>query len=76
MARRITMYIANRGIFCGRAKKFLSQRGVVFEERGITKNPSPIEELERLGALTTPVIVIDGQAVIGFNQKRLEELFS
>jgi len=26
--------------------------------------------------MTTPVIVIDGEAVIGFNQKRLEELLT
>jgi len=26
--------------------------------------------------MTTPVIVIDGEAVIGFNQKRLEELLA
>jgi hypothetical protein len=33
-----------------------------------------VDDLERLGAMTTPVIVIDGEAVIGFNPKRLEEL--
>jgi len=26
--------------------------------------------------MTTPVIFIDGQAVVGFNQKRLEELLA
>jgi hypothetical protein len=35
-----------------------------------------VEELERLGAMTTPVIVIDGEVIIGFNQKRLEELLT
>jgi glutaredoxin 3 len=61
-------------VFCGKAKEFLSQTGFVFEERDITKDLSAVEELERLGLMTTPVIVIDGEAVIGFNQKRLEEL--
>ncbi|HXV82865.1 MAG TPA: glutaredoxin family protein [Candidatus Binatia bacterium] len=63
-------------MFCGKAKEFLSQRGVAFEERDITKDPAAVDELERLGAMTTPVIVIDGEAVIGFNQKRLEELLT
>lgn len=33
-----------------------------------------MEELEKLGAMTTPVIVINGEVVIGFNCARLEEL--
>ncbi len=33
-------------------------------------------ELEKLGAMTTPLILIDGAVVIGFNQKRLEELIA
>ena len=63
-------------MFCGKAKEFLSQRGVAFTEKDITKDPSAIEELEKLGAMTTPVIVIDGEMVVGFNQKRLEELLT
>ena len=63
-------------MFCGKAKEFLSQRGIVFEEKDITEDPSAVEELERLGAMTTPVIVIDGEVVIGFNRKRLEELLT
>jgi glutaredoxin len=63
-------------MFCNKAKEFLSQRSIVFTEKDITKDPSAVEELERLGAMTTPVIVIDGEAVIGFNRKRLEELLT
>lgn len=63
-------------MFCGKAKEFLSQRGIVFTEKDITKEPSAVEELEKLGAMTTPVIVIDGEAVIGFNRKRLDELLT
>ncbi|HEX6173159.1 MAG TPA: glutaredoxin family protein [Candidatus Binatia bacterium] len=61
-------------MFCDKAKEFLSQRDVVFEEKDITKDPSAVDELEKLGVMTTPVIVIDGETVVGFNQKRLEEL--
>jgi hypothetical protein len=35
-----------------------------------------VGELEKLNALTTPVIVINGKVVIGFNRTRLEELLS
>jgi len=49
---------------------------VVFTERDITTDPSALEELEKLSAMTTPVIVINGDVVIGFNRARLEELLS
>jgi hypothetical protein len=31
-------------------------------------------ELERLGVATTPVTVIDGQVIVGFDRKRLAAL--
>lgn len=31
-------------------------------------------ELERLGVATTPVIVVDGEVVVGFDRKRLAAL--
>jgi glutaredoxin len=49
---------------------------VVFTERDITTDPSAVEELEKLTAMTTPVILVNGEVVIGFNRTRLEELLS
>lgn len=63
-------------MFCGKAKEFLSQRGVVFSERDVTTDPSAVEELEKLNVMTTPVIVVNGEVVIGFNRTRLEKLLS
>ena len=33
-----------------------------------------MEELVKIGVMTTPVTVIDGQVVVGFDRKRLEDL--
>ncbi len=33
-------------------------------------------ELVEIGVMTTPVTVIDGEVVVGFDQKRLEELLA
>ncbi|MBI4527044.1 MAG: glutaredoxin family protein [Deltaproteobacteria bacterium] len=49
---------------------------MVFTEKDITKDSAAIDELEKLGAMTTPVIVIDGEVVVGFDRKRLEELLA
>ncbi len=35
-----------------------------------------MEELVKIGVMTTPVTVIDGEVVVGFDQKKLEELLA
>jgi glutaredoxin len=57
-------------------KEFLSQRGVSFVERDVARDEQALAELEQLGVFTTPVIVIEGQVVVGFDQARLEALLS
>ena len=61
-------------MFCNRTKEFLSQKGVIFQERNILEDQTALEELQKLGYMTTPVTVINGEAVIGFDQAKLESL--
>ena len=35
---------------------------------------SAMDELMKIGVLTTPVTVIDGEVVVGFDRARFEEL--
>ena len=35
-----------------------------------------MEELVKIGVMTTPVTVVDGEVIVGFDRKRLEELLS
>ena len=58
------------------AKEFLSQRNVPFVERDIMNDQSAMDELLKLGVLTTPVTVIDGEVVVGFDRARLENLLA
>ncbi len=61
-------------MFCDRAKEFLSQQNVEFTERNILEDPSAVEELAKLGYMTTPVTVVDGEVVVGFDRKKFTEL--
>ncbi len=58
-------------------KEFLSQRGIGFEERDVSRDPSAAQELVRsTGQMGVPVTVIDGQTVVGFDRARLEQLLA
>ncbi len=61
-------------MFCDRVKEFFSQKQVEFTERNIAADPAALAELEQLGYMTTPVTVIDGEVIVGFNRARLERL--
>jgi glutaredoxin len=55
-------------------KGYLSQKGVAYRERDIASDESALAELEALQVMTTPVTVVDGQVVVGFDTDRLDEL--
>ena len=57
-------------------EEFLSEKGVTFEIKDIINDSMAMAELVEIGSLTTPVTVIDGEVVVGFNRKKLEELLA
>ncbi len=61
-------------MFCGKVKEFLSQNKVEYSERNIVTDEMALADLEKLGYMTTPVTVIDGDVVVGFDRAKLENL--
>ena len=61
-------------MFCNRVKEFLSQNKIDFTDRNIAADETALKELEKLGYMTTPVIVVDGEVVVGFDRAKLEKL--
>ena len=61
-------------MFCNRTKEFLRKHNVTFAERDITRDEAALAELGRLGVMTTPVTVVDGETVVGYDSKRLATL--
>jgi glutaredoxin len=61
-------------MFCTRVKEFLRQNHVAFTDRDITSDETALTELEKLGVMTTPVTVVDGEKVIGYDVNRLKVL--
>ena len=55
-------------------KEFLHQKGVQFVEKDVSTDEAALDELLEKGFAATPVTVIDGEAVVGFNRQRLEQL--
>ena len=58
------------------AKEFLSQRGVSYTEKDVSRDPMAASELQRLGQRGVPVIMVDGHMVVGFDRAQLERLLA
>jgi glutaredoxin 3 len=63
--------------FCHQVKAYLNQRGVPFAEHDVSRDPQAAAEMVRLsGQQGVPVVLIDGQAVVGFNRPLIDQLLA
>ena len=61
-------------MFCQRTKEFLRSKSVEFEDRDVSTDAAALDDLSKLGYMTTPVLQIDGETVVGFDRARIEQL--
>jgi glutaredoxin-like YruB-family protein len=63
--------------YCHQAKQFLNERGVNYTEYDVSRDQAAANEMvQQTGQMGVPVIVIDGEVVLGFNRARLEQLLA
>lgn len=63
--------------YCHQVKSFLDGLGVKYTEYDVSRDREAAEEMVGLtGQMGVPVIVIDGQAVIGFDRARIQALLA
>ena len=55
-------------------KGFLRQKQVSFTERDVASDEQALDDLQKLGWMTTPATVIDGQTVVGCDATKLDQL--
>ena len=62
--------------FCQRAKLFLKERSVAFEEFDVASDRAKAAEMVKIsGQRAVPVIVVGSEVVVVFDQARLEGIF-
>jgi hypothetical protein len=57
-------------------KEYLAGKGVSFEQRDPMVDPEAEADLARLGVSATPVTLVDGEVVVGFDREKLEQLLN
>jgi len=58
-----------------RAKQYLEAKGITYQNMDVSSDEKAQEEIIKIsGQMGVPVIVVDGNAVVGFDKAKLEEL--
>ncbi len=76
----VKVYALSTCPYCRMTKQYLSDNGVEYEHTDVDllegeERQKAIDEVKRLsGGTSFPVVVIDGEVVVGFDKARLKEL--
>ena len=71
----VVIYTSPTCIHCKSAKEFFNAHNIHYTEYDVIANPGRRQEaVEKSGQMGVPVILVDGELVIGFDEDRLREL--
>jgi len=74
MEKKITVYSTSTCPFCIRAKQFLKDNNIQFEDIDVSENQDKAQEMiKKSGQMGVPVIEIDGGIIVGFDKEKIRE---
>ncbi|MGD1003105.1 MAG: glutaredoxin domain-containing protein [Minisyncoccia bacterium] len=72
---KVTIYSTPTCVYCKMAKEFFAKNNVAYEEHDVASDLTAREEMvNKSHQLGVPVIDIDNQIVVGFDQRTIEGL--
>lgn len=75
MDKKVKIYSTSTCPFCIRAKQYLKDNNVVFEDVDVSGNQQAAEEMvSKSGQMGVPVLDIDGEIIVGFDKDRISQL--
>lgn len=73
----INIYSTKTCVYCKMAKEFFDKHNVQYENHDVGEDPKAREEMiNKSNQMGVPVIDIDGQIIVGFDQRKIEELLN
>ncbi|MTI69348.1 MAG: glutaredoxin family protein [Firmicutes bacterium] len=70
----VTIFTSNTCPHCISAKEYLNDKGINYKEKNVQTDPNARKELMKKGYMGVPVIIVDGEEMVGFDKNRLDEL--
>ena len=70
----VTVYTSNTCPYCVSAKDYLNEKGIEFTEKNVQTDKEARKELMAMGHMGVPVLVINGEEVVGFDREKIDTL--
>ncbi|MBI2147561.1 glutaredoxin family protein [Candidatus Woesearchaeota archaeon] len=72
--RSVKVYSTPTCPYCVKAKEFLRENNVKYEDINVADNPAAADELvEKSGQMGVPVLDIGGQIIVGFDKAAIKK---
>lgn len=71
---KVVIYSSDTCPHCIAAKEYLNEKEIDFTEKNIQSNKEARKELMDMGHMGVPVLVIDGEEVVGFDKSKVDKL--
>jgi glutaredoxin-like YruB-family protein len=73
--KKITVYSTPTCPYCIKAKQFLKDSNVAFEEIDVSANPEKAQEMvNKSGQMGVPVVDIEGEIIVGFDKGKISQV--
>jgi len=74
---KITIYSTPTCVYCKMAKEFLTANNIEFTDFNVAEDEKAREEMvEKSGQMGVPVIFIDEEMMVGFDEAKMKELLN
>lgn len=75
MDKKVKIYSIPTCPHCIRAKQFLKDNNIEFQDMDVSSNKTATEEMIRIsGQMGVPVLVIDGEIIVGFDKEKIKQV--
>ena len=75
--KKVVIYSTPTCPICKRAKAYLAKKGVGYKNIDVSASEEAAHEMiHRSGQMGTPVIFVDEQMMVGFNQKKMDAMLA
>ena len=77
MDRQVKIYSTPTCPYCHRAKAYLKEKNISFEDIDVSGNKEAADEMIKVsGQMGVPVIMVGNEVMVGFDKNKLEELLA
>ncbi len=75
VTKKVKLYTTAYCTYCKFAKAFFAKNKIAFEEIDISEDEKALNDMvKRSGQMSVPVIEVDSQMIVGFNETKLKKL--